>query len=243
MSPKESRRHRDRDSAAGPSASQLCSPRAWWRAPCSRAQRESQGPQVYGVSATKGAPPGGDRGQAVHSHPGTGPGAPWAPQGVPGSPRCAMPTPSIAPRASSQPSRDTRGHKEQPSSAQGRWEGTGHPAWGTFGCHQAPQARPGAPGQDVPPPGRLSKQAAPLPQPTALRSRIPFPNPIPGNSPPQGCPCAPKPLLGRGSQGFTLPAAVPGAVPGHSSGAARPPHPMLSPRRAGTVPPGPLPPR
>lgn len=224
MSPKESRRHRDRDSAAGPSASQLCSPRAWWRAPCSRAQREP-GPRVYGVSATKGAPPGGDRGQAVHSHPGTGPGTPWAPQGVPWTPRCAMPTPSITPRASSQLSQDTRGHKDQPSSVQGRWEGMGHPAWGTLGCHQAPQAWPGAPGQDVPPLGRLSKQAAPLPQPAALRSRIPFPNPIPANSPPQGHPCAPKPQ--EQSQDT----------------AARPPHAMLSPLRAGTVPPDPLPPR
>lgn len=61
MSPKESRRHRDRDSAAGPSASQLCSPRAWWRAPCSRAQREPGPPGLWGVSHKGGTPRRGQR--------------------------------------------------------------------------------------------------------------------------------------------------------------------------------------
>lgn len=133
-------------------------------------------------------------------------------------------SPSIVPRGSSWTSPgDMRGHEAQPSSVQGRWEGMGHPAWGTFGCHQAPQAAccggqpllgispcvdtavasPGpkgmarGPGAGRATHGETVQAGSPLILAYCpAKQRVLFPDPVPANSPPQGRSCAPKPPLG-----------------------------------------------
>lgn len=202
MSPKESRRHRDRDSAAGPSASQLCcSPRAWWRAPCSRAQRETGPPGLWGVSHKGGTP---RRGQ--------GAGCAQPPRYRTGDTVGTTRGPLDTPLCHAHPQHHTQGqlpaepgHEGAQGPAQqcaGKVGRDGAPCLGHLGLSPSPTGTARGPRAGRATPGEAVQAGSPLTSACRPAKQNPIPQPHPCQFPTPGPSLCPQ---------------TSGAVPGHSS--------------------------